>query len=438
MSLRPMDTELKRRMSPSIALLVLAALTPKVHEVFIEDENINNLHLDDRPDLVGITVNVDTSERAYEIAKHYRKKGVKVVLGGIHVSAVPEEAIQHADAICVGEAEDLWFEILNDTLANKLRGIYLNQNDVDIKNSPIPNWGSIIKRKYLYTNIVVASRGCPHKCAFCYNSCKYVSRKFRNKSVDQVLEEIENLETNHIMFIDDNFVGDPEWTKEFCHRIKNKSLTWHCAVSTNIVNDFGLIDQMSESGCKSMFIGFESINTKSLKSVSKSQNKIENYEKLISKIHQNKMMVNASLVFGFDHDKEDVFENNLKWLVHNKVDSMTAHILTPYPGTILFDKLTKENRIIDFDWRKYNTANVVFQPKNMSPKQLYEGYLWIYEQFYSIKNIVKRMPEKNLQKIPFLLFNLGYRKFGKLTSFLGKMGLMNSIGRLGKKLSYGI
>lgn len=149
-------------------------------------------------------------------------------------------------------------------------------------------------------------------------------------------------------------------------------------------------------------------------------------------------MINASLVFGFDNDTPDVFKSTLDWLVQNKIETMTAHILTPYPGTLLYKRLLNDGRIIDFDTNHYNTANVVFIPKNMTAKQLKDGYLWIYDQFYSFKNIIKRLPEDKKQRIPYLLFNFGYRKFGKIISILGKIGLMSFIGKMGRKLSYNI
>jgi len=438
MSLRPMDSEFKRLMSPSLSLLVLAALTPKVHSIIIEDENANPLHLEDSPDLVGITVNVDTSNRAYQIAQFYRKKKVPVILGGIHVSANPEEALKFADSVCIGEAENVWLHILSDVSIGQLKPKYYSMTIADPSKIPIPLWSLTPSRKYLYTNIIVASRGCPFKCEFCYNSCEYVHHQYRNRPIANVLEEIKRLKTKHVMFIDDNLIGDIAWTRAFLEEIKPLGLKWNAAVSANILNHLDLLDQIQESGCQSLFIGFESINEQSIQSVQKFQNKRGNYERLIDELHKRGIMVNASLVFGFDHDSPQVFRNTLDWLVKNKVETMTAHILTPYPGTVLYQRFFAEGRIIDFDLSHYNTSNVVFTPKQMTQEELLKGYLWIYKEFYSFKNIFKRIPDHPKQKAPYILFSLIYRKFGKVISKIASFGFMTSLGRLARKLSYHI
>lgn len=438
MSLRPMDSEFKRLMAPSLSLLVLAALTPKEHSVIIEDENANPLHLEDSPDLVGITVNVDTSNRAYHIAEYYRKKKVPVILGGIHVSANPEEALQFADAVCIGEAENVWLQILTDVSIGQLKPKYYSMTMADPGKIPIPRWSLIPSRKYLYTNIIVASRGCPFKCEFCYNSCDYVHHQYRNRPIANVVEEIKLLKTKHVMFIDDNLIGDIAWTRAFLKEIKPLGLKWNAAVSANLINHLDLLDQMHESGCQSLFIGFESINEQSVQSVQKFQNKRQNYESLIDELHKRGIMVNASLVFGFDYDSPQVFQNTLDWLVKNKVETMTSHILTPYPGTVLYQRFFAEGRIIDFNLSHYNTSNVVFTPKQMTQEDLLKGYLWIYKEFYSFKNIFKRIPDHPKQKVPYILFNLFYRKFGKVTAKIAGFGFMNSIGRFARRLSYHI
>lgn len=207
-------------------------------------------------------------------------------------------------------------------------------------------------------------------------------------------------------------------------------LKWHAAVSTNLVNYPKLVQEMRASGCQSLFIGFETINQASIAGVKKSQNNVERYETLIHLLHQNDIMVNASLVFGFDEHKPEVFQDTLEWLVKNKIETMTAHILTPYPGTRLYKKLRKQKRIFDFDTTHYNTSHVVFTPQNMTAEELYQGYLDIYRQFYSFKNIIRRMPESRKQKIPYLIFNLCYRKFGKMFSQIMPLRWMNKLGKM--------
>lgn len=438
MSLRPMDSEFKRLMSPSLSLVTLASLTPKPHIVYIEDENIRPINFTDNPDLVGITVNVDTTYRAFNISKIYRERGIKVIFGGIHASANPDSMLDHCDSVCIGEAEKVWTPILDDFSNDNLKPKYYYSETTDLREVPLPNWNLISQNKYLYNNIIVTSRGCPFKCEFCYNSCDYTIKKYRFRPIENVLAEVKALKRNRIMFIDDNLFGNISWTEELIKNLKPLNLYWHAAVSANIVKHPDLIQRMASSGCKSLFIGFESINNKSIDSIHKTQNNINEYDKLIELLHDNRIMINASLVFGFDYDTKDTFDQTLEWLISNKIETMTAHILTPYPGTKIYNRLIQENRIFDFDLSKYNTSNVVFYPKNMTPEELAKGYLKIYNDFYSFNNIFKRKPDNKELVAPYFIFNLGYRKFGRLTSSIGRLGLMRKIGGWGSTLSYGL
>jgi len=438
MTLRPMDSEFKRRMSPALSLLVLAALTPSEYNVALEDENVRKLNLNDSPDLVGITVNVDTSKRAYEIASHYRQRKIPVILGGIHPSVNPHEASQHCDAVCIGEAETLWPTILQDTRSGRLKPRYHNTEPTDLSLTPLPRRDLLNAADYLYTNILTASRGCPFRCEFCYNSSEYMQQDFRNRPIANVIREIESFKTRQVMFVDDNFIGNPAWTREFIKAIAPMRLTWHAAVSTNIGQHPELLDAMADAGCRSLFIGFESINHHSIRSVNKVQNHCDQYDRIIRMLHERDIMVNASMVFGLDSDTPQTFPDTLDWLVRNKVETVTAHILTPYPGTKLFERFQAEGRIFDTDWSHYNTAHVVYQPQNMTPEELYHGYRWLYREFYSVANIFRRMPHSARLKIPYLLFNFGYRKFGKVTSLAAHVGLLNRMGKLARRLCYGI
>jgi radical SAM superfamily enzyme YgiQ (UPF0313 family) len=438
MRLRPFDSEYKRVLSPPLSLLTLAALTPRKHQVTIQDENVAPLPTDERPDLVGITVNVDTSSRAYALARNFRARGVPVILGGIHPSANPEEALQHADAVCIGEAEGQWERVLEDLRKGRLQKRYFNTGPVDLSDAPGPRWELLEPSRYVCTNVIAATRGCPHRCEFCYNSCAYTHGCHRTPSVEKALSEIARLGTKHVLFIDDNLIGNIPWAKSLVEALTPLHLKWHAAVSANIVEHPNLLDDMKKAGCKSLFIGFESINPESIRSVHKNQNKTDRYTRLIEALHTRGILVNASLVFGFDHDGPQIFDETLAWLVKNRIASMTSHILTPYPGTVLFDRLKAAGRITDFDWRHYNTAKVVFEPKQMSPTALLEGYHQMYREFYSLPSIIKRLPRDQANWMPYMLFNLAYRKFGNVTSRLARAGMMNSVGALARRLSYGI
>ncbi|QGU95784.1 radical SAM protein [Clostridium bovifaecis] len=433
---RPMDTKLKTRMSPSLALLTIANLTPKEHEVIIENENVEKIDFDEPVDLVAITVTVDVMNRAVEISKEFQSRSVTVIAGGIHITADPEGAVNSFDAISVGMAERVWGKILRDKENNSLKKIYYDMENIVGEEIVSPKYHIIDNKKYLYTNIISTSRGCPFKCDFCYNSCKGTLKTYINRPIEDVIKDIKALKTRHIMFIDDNFIGNPKWTKKLLKEIKPLRLKWNAAVTSNIVDMPELLDEMKESGCQSLFIGFESINSKSIDSVHKVQNSVGRYEKLVDEIHKRGIMINASFVFGLDEDDVTVFKNTLEWIVKNKIETVTSHILTPYPGTKLYSSLLEENRIVDFNLSNYNTAHVVYKPKNMAAEELYNGYLWIYKEVYTFKNIMKRLPKLKNQWIPFLAFNFFYRKFGKLTELLCNIVSFENIGRFFRWLAY--
>jgi radical SAM superfamily enzyme YgiQ (UPF0313 family) len=433
---RPMDTKLKTRMSPSLALLTIANLTPKEHEVIIENENVEKIDFDEPVDLVAITVTVDVMNRAVEISKEFQSRGVAVIAGGIHITADPKGTVKYFDAICVSMAERVWAKILKDKENNSLEKIYYDIENIYGKEIVSPNYSIIDNKKYLYTNIISTSRGCHFKCDFCYNSCKDQLKTYINRPVEDVIRDIKALKTRHIMFIDDNFIGNPKWTRELIKEIKPLKLKWNAAVTSNIADMPQLLDEMKEAGCQSLFIGFESINSKSIDSVHKVQNSVQRYEKLVEEIHKRGIMINASFVFGLDEDDVSVFRNTVAWIVKNKIETVTSHILTPYPGTKLYSSLIEQNRIVDYNLSNYNTAHVVYKPKNMTPEELYKGYLWIYKEVYSFKNIMKRLPKAKKQWIPYLAFNLFYRKFGKLTEALCSIVTFKNIGRFFRRLAY--
>ncbi|MDR3595621.1 radical SAM protein [Clostridium sp.] len=438
MQLRPMDTKLKTRMAPSLALLTIAKLTPKEHEVIIENENIEKIDFNEPVDLVAITVTVDVMNRAIEISKEFRKRGVVVIAGGIHITADPDGAVNSFDAICVGMAERVWAKVLKDKENNSLKKIYYDMENIDGSEIVSPDYDIIDNKKYLYTNIISTSRGCPFQCDFCYNSCKNSLKTYINRPVEDVIKDINKIKTKHVMFIDDNFIGNPKWTKEFLKEIKPLKLKWNAAVTSNIVDMPELLDAMKETGCQSLFIGFESINSESLQSVHKVQNSVSRYEKLVDEIHKRGIMINASFVFGLDEDDASVFKNTLEWIVKNKIETVTSHILTPYPGTKLYSALLQENRITDFNLSHYNTSHIVYKPKNMTAEELYNGYLWIYKEVYSFKNIIRRLPKAKRQRMPFLAFNFLYRKFGKISELICDIVSFNNIGRFSSWLAYKI
>lgn len=437
MSKRPMDTALKTRMAPSLALLTIANLL-RAHQIVMQNENIEEIDYNTQPDIVGITVTVDALPRAIEISRRFREKGVFVVAGGIHISTNPESTAVYFDAVCVGAAEKTWPVLIQDFQNKSQRKIYVCDEALRGEEIISPAYDFIDRSKYLYSNIVSTSRGCPYHCDFCYNSSPTYKATYINRPVEDVISDIRATGSKHILFIDDNFIGNPAWTRDFLKAIAPMSLKWNAAVSSNIVAMPELLDEMKNTGCQSLFIGFESLNSESLKGVNKQQNNIGKYENLVEEIHSRGIMINASFVFGLDGDDPSTFRSTLDWIVKNRIETVTSHILTPFPGTKLYRDLCQQNRMIDHNLAHYNTAHVVYTPKNMTPQELYDGYIWIYKELYSLRNIIRRLPKAKKQWIPFLAFNFLYRKLGCLTELLCRLISFNRIGRFAKFISYRI
>lgn len=428
-----MDTDLKTHMAPSLALLTLMRLTPPEHETVIVNENIEEIDFRCEAGLIGITVTLDVMPRACRIAEAFRKRGIPVVAGGIHVTCSPEECLPHFDAVCIGAAERIWARVVEDAAGGGLRKVYRDMEGFRGGEIASPLYGRIDRSKYLYTNVVSTSRGCPNRCDFCYNSCR--DRCYVVRPVADVLRDIRSLGTRHVLFIDDNFIGAPSHTYELLRAMRNLHLKWSAAVTTRILDYPDLLDLMAETGCQSLFIGFESINNAALQGVHK-DNQSENYEKLVQAIHSRGIMINASMVFGLDGDGPEVFSATLDWLEKNRVETLTSHILTPYPGTALYRRMEEAGRITDYDLSHYNTAHVVFRPQGMTAGELYAGYLLMYRRFYSFRSIIRRIPEHKAQRRSYLLFNLLYRKFGKFSSAISRVIPMRALGRMAAWISY--
>lgn len=292
------------------------------------------------------------------------------------------------------------------------------------------------QEKYLFTNTLCIGRGCPWRCDFCYNSSPNVDARYRMKTVRQVLREIDSLGTRHVMFIDDNFIGNPDGARRLLEAFRGHGLIWHAAVSADIGNREELLDLMAETGCKSLFIGFETLNQDNLRCCRKTQNRVQQYDDVVRRIHARGMMLNASLVFGFDGDSVETFDDTLSWLVRNRIATMTAHILTPYPGTRLYARLLEEGRIIDHDLSRYNTSHAVFRPTHMSADELEHRYRDLYRSFYAWPNMVRRWPVSGSQVAAYLAFNLVYRKYGGLTSRFGKAAGMRRLARWARWACY--
>ena len=391
-------------------LPTIAALTPKDWDVEILDARVKPVDYDTKVDLVGITGFTAEMPSAYSIADNFRKKSVKVVMGGVHVSAVPDEALKHADAVVIGEAELVWEKLLADFQRGELKQKYKADHLCDMKNMAIPRRELLDRSMYSGFYTLQATRGCPFNCDYCAVTA-FFGHEFRVRPVDEVIEEIKGFEKKEFFFMDDNIVGRPKYAKELFRKLIPLKVTWGSQASITMAKDPELLELYAKSGGKYAFIGFESLSQKNLENMHKGWNSAKDYKEAIRKIHGAGINIVGSFVFGLDEDDTSVFKTTFDFLMETNMAAAQFHILTPLPGTVTYGILEKEGRIIDRDWAKYHTGEVVFQPKGMTAEQLQNGYYWIFRNTYSIKNILKRNFRRNLKGLIYrVAANLSYRK----------------------------
>lgn len=384
-----------------LAVPTVAAITPHDVDVQIIDENVDDLDFDTPCDLVGITVMTLQATRAYEIAREFRRRGKKVVLGGVHVSMLPEEAARHADCVFVGEAEGRWHEVIEDFKAGRMQASYRpkpGEPRPSMETSPGPR-RDLQKNEYYVANMLQTSRGCPFDCDFC-SVQDFLGSKMRYKNPDQVVSEIHDIyahavHDNYIkqLFItDDNLVGNRKRIMQMLSEAlipMNEHFDikgWTCQCSVNVAKDRELLSMMRRGGCQHIFIGFESLSPASLATLSKGINKVEQYGEAISSIRSFGIDVIGSFILGNDCDDTSSFPRLVEFIDQNALLDNLVNILVPFPGTKLFERLQAEGRILHYDWSKFDLGHVVFRPKLMSPQELEEGYIWVHEQVYSLHN----------------------------------------------------
>ena len=319
-------TRLKHFMVPPHCLQLVAALTSKKHRVKIIDEYHKPIHKNLDADLVGISVWTASANRSYKLADSFRKRGIPVVLGGLHVSLYPEEALEHADAIVIGEAESVWHQVLDDAENDCLQSVYTGRI-LPMDETPNPDWNCINPLDYIMMQSVATTRGCVRNCDFCCESCK-PKPNFRTRPLELVLEEIDSRPSKIIAFIDNDIMANREYAVRLFKALISRKKLWFGMTSIVTANNEYLLDLMQESGCRTLFIGFESIDPDSLKEVNKKCNRVENYIRNIKRIHDRGIMINGSFVFGFDHDKLDVFDRTV--FVWDRCLSRNGHVYDSY------------------------------------------------------------------------------------------------------------
>lgn len=399
---------------PYLAVTTLAALTSDDWDISIVDENVDNLSFSDLPDLAAISIMTPLAKRGYEIADTYRQQGVPVVLGGIHPTMMKDEAKAHADAVVLGEAEAIWPQVLSDFKRGDLKSFYRADNFCSLDRLRIPRRDLLNKDAYFFVNTIQTTRGCPFDCDFC-SVTSFYGRTFRVRPVEDVVNEIGQVGGGFIFFVDDNIVGTPSYAKELFRALIPLKVKWFSQASLSIVKDRELLDLAQNSGCKGLFIGFESLSQKSLQAMGKPINRVNRYAEAIRMIHDHGIGIQGSFIFGTDNDDASVFSKVLRFIEKTHLEAAIFSVLTPFPGTRIQKALQRENRIIHTDWEKYDMNHVVFKPKKMTPEELQDGFDWVYKKLYGYRSILTRLFPFTRSGLFYGIQNYGFRQGWKKT-----------------------
>ncbi len=393
-----------------LSLLAVAAETPEDVDVQIVDEQVDEVPLDGDFDLVGITCMTALAPRAYELAAAFRRRGIPVVLGGLHPTLCPEEALQHAECVLVGEAEGIWRSLLADLSSGRLRRRYQADPARALRCNPLPR-GRLDARRYAPIHAVQATRGCPHRCEFCSVSAASGGTQIR-RPVDEVVDEIAGLPGRRFIFVDDNLVADREYAGELFDRLAPLNRRWVTQCTLGAAADPDLLARMARAGCVGVFVGLETFSESNLVGVGKDTHRVRQYRDRVGRFHAAGIGVEAGIVFGFDKDTPRVFADTLSHLEELAIDAVQVSILTPLPGTPLHQKMA--GRIIDRDWSHYDFHHVVFEPQGMNPAQLQAGHDWVTRELYRPDRIARRALRylgrpRGLETLAFFLaINLAY------------------------------
>lgn len=407
---------IKYSLFPPLGLASLAAYLGAGDEVTLQDEHVERLDLGDEPDLVVIQVYITSAYRAYELADHYRAKGAHVCLGGLHVTSLPDEAARHADTIFLGPGEDIWPRFLQDFRDGHPGSRYQSGARSLIGVPPIRR--DLIKRHlYLVPNSIVVSRGCPHKCDFCYVGAFFEGGKsFYTQQVDEALAEIERLPGKHVYFLDDHLFGNPRFAAALFDGMKGMGRVFQAASTVKAILVPGLLEKAAEAGLRSLFVGIETLDPTNLREQNKYQNLNRDYHAAIRRLHDNGVMINASFVFGMDGDDTSVFDRTVAWGIEQGIETATYHIMTPYPGTALYARMQAQGRMLHSDWNRYDTRHAVYRPARLKPEELEEGYWRAYRDFYKWSAIFRGAWSKPLvgDRLRHLAYAGGWKKFEPL------------------------
>jgi radical SAM superfamily enzyme YgiQ (UPF0313 family) len=396
------------RYSP-LTLITLAAYVPAEleAEITILDEGIEDMPDRLEADLVAMTVITGSANRAYELAARYRAQGIPVVLGGPHVTLVPEDAAPHADAIVTGYAEHTWPELLRDWKAGKMRARY-DQGALDLAGLPLPRRDLVKAFQYTTTNVFEATRGCIHDCDFCVVPAAW-GRKPYQKPVADVVREMKAVGAKKAIFVDLNLIADKTYAKHLFDALTPLGIQWFGLVTVLLDKDLDLLERMARSGCKGLLVGLESVNQASLDLTKKRFNQVGGFYGFVEHLHKHGIALMGTFVFGMDSDTTACFDETVRFCVDAHIDLPRFAVVTPFPATGLYKRLKAEGRLLHENWDLYDGQHVVFQPKNMTVKELEVGHEKAWKDVYSLRSITKRLAGSRQQLRLAVAANLGYR-----------------------------
>jgi radical SAM superfamily enzyme YgiQ (UPF0313 family) len=395
-----------------LTLTTLASLVPPEldPEFVLVDEGIDDVNRNLTADVIGMTVITGTAPRAYELAAHFRSRGIPVVLGGPHVTLAPDDAQPHADSIVVGYAEDTWPELLRDLQAGRLRPRYVQAPGLSLAGRPLPRRDLLPQARFLTNNVFEATRGCIHNCDFCTVPAAWGRKPFQ-KPIEDVVADIRHHRARKLIFVDLNLIADREYAARLFAALTPLRVQWYGLSTVLLADDLPLLKLAARSGCRGLLIGFESIVAGNLRDSSKVFNKPAHFARVVDLLHAHGIAVYGCFVFGMDHDTPDVFLQTARFAVEAGIDLPRFAIVTPFPGTALYQRLDREGRILTRNWELYDGQHVVFQPHGMSVRQLQEGTERAWRYTYSISSIARRLRVSPASKWIALSANLGYRHY---------------------------
>jgi radical SAM superfamily enzyme YgiQ (UPF0313 family) len=411
---------IKYSLFPPLGLATLAAHLDADDEAVLFDEHVMPVPLEDigpQPDLVVIQVYITNAHRAYRFADHFRARGTFVALGGLHVTALPDEAAAHADAIFLGPGDQTFPQFLREFRAGAPAKVYRSTTGRSLERQPPIRRDLIDRRRYLVPNSIVVTRGCPQHCDFCYKDAFYEGgRSFYTQRVDAALAEIDRLPGRHLYFLDDHLLGDRRFAAALFEGMRGMGRLFQGAATVDSILSGDLIEKAAEAGLRSLFVGFESLSPLNLQRSNKRQNLGRDYAAVTDRLHRLGIMINGSFVFGMDEDDEDVFSRTVDWAIAHGITTATFHIMTPYPGTRLFASMVRDDRITTRDWRLYDTRHVVYRPARLEPRRLKEGYDRAYRDFYRWSAIARASLSHGTLKhqAKHFFYAAGWRKFEPL------------------------